>query len=160
MSNIDFLSIPIGKYIQNNLDFGVKLSQPPRIFSVNYFLKDRKGAWLNEKNDKAIWLKWMELRVNDEADALSTPTGSIPFYSDLKSLFTQVLHKQYPKEDYTKQFTTRVNENLEKISRMETIFRTRILDTPAVVFTTLKEQQKRLLDAQRTYGDYISPDEW
>ncbi len=160
MSNIDFLSIPIGKYIQNNLDFGARLPVHPRIFSVNYFLKDRQGAWLNEKNDKEIWLKWMELRVNDEVDALLTPTGNIPLYTDLKNLFAEVLHKQYQKNEYVKQFTTRIPENLEKIQRMETIFRTRILDTPAVVFTVLKDQQKRLLDAQRTYGDYISPEQW
>jgi phosphoenolpyruvate carboxykinase (GTP) len=160
MSNIDFLSIPIGRYIQNNLDFGARLSTPPRIFSVNYFLKDKQGAWLNEKNDKAIWLKWMELRVNDEADAIMTPTGSIPLYADLKTLFTKVLQKEYQKQEYIKQFTTRVPENLEKILRMETIFRTRILDTPAVVYKVLKDQQKRLLEAQRTHGDYISPEQW
>src|SRR4030042_4027852 len=155
MSNIDFLSIPIGKYIQNNLDFGAQTTHPPQSFAVNYFLRDRNGAWLNEKNDKAIWLKWMELRVNDEADALSTPTGSIPLYEDLKRLFAEVLQKQYRKHDYITQFTTRVPENLEKIQRMETIFRTRILDTPNVVFTVLKDQQKRLRDALRNYGEDI-----
>ena len=160
MSNIDFLSIPIGRYIQNNIDFGARTTHPPRIFSVNYFLRDRNGAWLNEKNDKAIWLKWMELRVNDGADALLTPTGSIPLYEDLKTLFAEVLQKQYRKQDYVTQFTTRVPESLERIQRMETVFRTRILDTPDVVFTILKEQQKRLLDAQRAYGAYISPDQW
>jgi hypothetical protein len=41
---------------------------------------------------------------------------------------------------------------------MMTIFQTRVLDTPAIVFTVLKEQQQRLLDAQQTYGDYLSPD--
>lgn len=160
MSNIDFLSIPIGKYIQNNLDFGARLPVPPRIFSVNYFLKDREGGWLNDKNDKAIWLKWMELRVNNEVDALLTPTSNIPLYSDLKTLFEASLHKQYQKQDYIKQFTTRIPENLEKNKRLESIFRTRILDTPAVVLTILKDQQKRLLDARRTYGDYVSPEQW
>jgi phosphoenolpyruvate carboxykinase (GTP) len=160
MSNIDFLSIPIGRYIQNNLDFGARLPVPPHIFSVNYFLKDREGTWLNEKNDKAIWLKWMELRVNDTADAILTPTGNIPLYADLKTLFSEILHKEYQKPDYVKQFTTRIPENLTKIQRMETIFRTRIIDTPAVVFTTIQEQQRRLLEAQRTYGDYISPEQW
>ncbi|HWR26836.1 MAG TPA: phosphoenolpyruvate carboxykinase, partial [Candidatus Thermoplasmatota archaeon] len=98
--------------------------------------------------------------VNDEVDALLTPTGNTPLYTDLKNLFAEVLHKQYQKNEYVKQFTTRIPENLEKIQRMETIFRTRILDTPEVVFTVLKDQQKRLLDAQRTYGDYISPEQW
>jgi phosphoenolpyruvate carboxykinase (GTP) len=160
MSNIDFLSIPIGKYIQNNLDFGAKLPAYPRIFSVNYFLKDKNGVWLNEKNDKGIWLKWMERRVNNEVDALCTPTGKIPLYDDLQNLFESVLQKQYKKQDYIMQFTTRVAKNLAKIQRMEYIFRTRIPDAPVVVFTILKDQQKRLLNAQHTYGDYISPEEF
>ena len=158
MSNIDFLSIPIGRYIQNNLDFGEKLQRSPRIFSVNYFLKDKNGSWLNEKNDKAIWLKWMELRVNNEADALRTPTGYIPTYKDLKKLYIQVLHKHYSQKDYNKQFMIRINENLTKITRMRNIFLTRILDTPSIVFTVLDEQEKRLIGAQRTFGEYITPD--
>lgn len=160
MSNLDFLSIPIGRYIQNNLDFGRRPSQLPHIFSVNYFLKGKDGSWLNEKNDKAVWLKWMELRVNKEVDAICTPTGYIPLFFDLGRLFEKVLHKKYEKHQYVTQFTTRVNENLGKIQRMDTIFRTRVLDTPDIVFRVLKEQQKRLLDAQATYGDYISPEQW
>jgi phosphoenolpyruvate carboxykinase (GTP) len=34
-----FLSIPVGAYVQKNLDFGKDLKKAPRIFSVNYFLK-------------------------------------------------------------------------------------------------------------------------
>jgi phosphoenolpyruvate carboxykinase (GTP) len=98
--------------------------------------------------------------VNDDAETLSTPTGHIPLYSDLKKLFNEVLHKQYTREEYIKQFTVRINENLEKINRMETLFHTRILDTPAVVFSVLKEQQKRLIDTQHRYGAYISPEQW
>ena len=157
MSNIDFLSIPIGRYIQNNLDFGKNLKHSPRIFSVNYFLKDKNGSWLNEKNDKAIWLKWMELRVNNEADSLRTPTGYIPIYNDLKELCNQVLHKNYSQQDYNKQFMIRINENLTKITRMRNIFCTRILDTPSIVFTVLDEQEKRLIEAQQTFGEYITP---
>jgi phosphoenolpyruvate carboxykinase (GTP) len=159
MSNIDFLSIPIGRYIQNNLDFGEALDHPPKIFGVNYFLKDKDGSWLNEKNDKAVWLKWIERRVNDEIDALSAPTGYIPSYTDLETLFTEVLHKRYPRDQYIKQFTIQIKENLSKIDRMMKIFKTRVLDTPEIVFTVLKEQQQRLIDAQRTYGSHLSPEE-
>jgi phosphoenolpyruvate carboxykinase (GTP) len=113
---------------------------------------------LNEKNDKAVWLKWMERRVHHELEVRTTPTGYIPFYPDLKLLFHEVLGKGYTQEDYRRQFTTRVKENLAKIDRMLTIFHTRVLDTPPIVFTVLKEQQKRLLDAQASYGEYISPD--
>jgi phosphoenolpyruvate carboxykinase (GTP) len=113
---------------------------------------------LNEKNDKAIWLKWMELRVNNETNVLQTPTGYIPIYLDLKMLFTQVLHKQYSQQEYNKQFTIRINENLAKITRMREIFQTRILDTPPIVFTVLNEQEKRLIEAQQAHGEYITPE--
>jgi phosphoenolpyruvate carboxykinase (GTP) len=157
MSNIDFLSIPIGRYVGNNLRFGNKLKNPPSIFSVNYFLKHKDGSWLNHKNDKSIWLKWMELRVNNDVDAIKTPTGFIPMYEDLKRLFKTVLNKSYSKKDYVEQFTIRIPENLSKIERMFKIFTDRVQDTPKVLFEILEEQKKRLLEAQEKYGDYISP---
>jgi phosphoenolpyruvate carboxykinase (GTP) len=52
----------------------------------------------------------------------------------------------------------RINENLTKITRMRSIFSTRILDTPSIVFTILDEQEKRLMEAQRSFGEYITPD--
>ena len=51
----------------------------------------------------------------------------------------------------------RIPENLSKIERMFYIFRTRVQDTPKIVFDVLKEQKKRLLEAQRVHGDYIPP---
>lgn len=158
MSNLDFLSIPIGRYIENHLDFGAQLDNPPRIFSVNYFLRDSDGKFLNHKNDKSVWLKWMELRVHKEAEAITTPTGFIPRYEDLKRLFSQTLYKEYSKEDYIKQFTVRIPENLAKIDRLTDIYKTRVLDTPQIVFNVLKDQKERLEKAQSDYGDYISPD--
>ncbi|MCK4261725.1 phosphoenolpyruvate carboxykinase (GTP), partial [bacterium] len=62
MANLVFLSISIGRYIENHLSFGAKLKNPPPIFSVNYFLKDAQGRFLNDMADKKVWLKWMELR--------------------------------------------------------------------------------------------------
>jgi len=157
MSNLDFLSIPIGKYVKDNLEFGKKLKASPRIFSVNYFLRDKDGNWLNHKNDKAIWLKWMELRVNDDVEAIETPTGFIPYYDDLKRLFKEVLDKDYSKKDYINQFKIRIPENLSKIERMKEIFTKRVNDAPDILFKFLEEQKQRLTDAQEKYGDYISP---
>jgi phosphoenolpyruvate carboxykinase (GTP) len=158
MSNLDFLSIPIGRYVQDNLDFGKELDKAPKVFSVNYFLRDKDGKWLNHKNDKRIWLKWMELRVNGDCEAIETPTGYIPKYEDLKRLFKEVYDKEYSKEDYVKQFTLRIPENLSKIARLMEIYKTRVLDTPDIVFTVFEEERKRLIEAQQKYGDYIEPD--
>lgn len=158
MSNLDFLSIPVGKYIQINLDFARDLKKPPKIFSVNYFLKGKDGKFLNEKTDKRVWYKWMELRVHNEIEAIETPVGRIPRYEDLKKLFKEVLNKNYKKEDYIEQFTIRISENLAKIDRIIDIYKTKVHDTPQIVFEVLEAERRRLLDYQKKYGHYIEPD--
>ncbi len=157
MSNLDFLSIPIGKYIENHLNFGRGLKNPPPIFSVNYFLKDANGDFTNDKTDKAVWLKWMELRSHHEVEVIKTPTGLIPEYEDLKRLFKQVLNKDYAEKDYAKQFTVRIAENVAKIERVMAFYETEVPDTPEILFTILEEQRQRLKMAREKYGDYISP---
>jgi len=159
MSNLDFLSISIGRYIENHLNFGASLKNPPLIFSVNYFLKGSDGNFMNSKADKAVWLKWMELRAHKEVGAIETPTGFIPKYQDLKKLFKEVLGRDYSKEDYLKQFTLRVPENLAKIDRIMGIYK-KIPDTPQILFKLLEEQRQRLNKAREKYGDYISPDKF
>lgn len=160
MSNLDFLSITWERYIEKHLEFGAMLNEPPPIFSVNYFLRDSEGNFMNDKADKAVWLKWMELRSHKEIGAVKTPTGLIPKYEDLKRLFKEVLEKNYSKEDYIRQFTLRVPENLAKIDRLIKIYTIDIFYTPTSVFRLLREQRQRLLVAREKYGDYISPFEF
>ena len=158
MANLDFLSIPLAKYIENHIKFGAGLKNPPLIFSVNYFLKDKNGRFLNDREDKAVWLKWMVLRVGRKIGAIKTPTGLIPRYEDLKRLFGEVLGKEYSKDDYVAQFTLRIPRHLEKIDRIADIYRTKVPGTPEIVFRILEEQKQRLVDAKRKYGDYVSPE--
>jgi phosphoenolpyruvate carboxykinase (GTP) len=159
MSIQDFISIPMGRNVQNNLDFGAKLQKQPIIFGVNYFLRDiESGKYLNTPHDKHVWVKWMELRVHNEAGAIKTPTGYIPKYEDLKKLFKQVLNKDYAREDYIKQFTIRVPENLAKIERVQRFYQENVTDTPLELFGILYLQRQRLIEAKEKYGDYISPE--
>jgi phosphoenolpyruvate carboxykinase (GTP) len=159
MSIQDFISIPLGKNVHNNLEFGRKLKKQPLVFGVNYFLKEvGNGKFLNTPHDKHVWVKWMELRVHNEAGAIKTPTGYIPKYEDLKKLFKQVLDKSYSKEDYIKQFTIRVPENLAKIERVSRFYQENVTDTPLELFGILYLQRQRLMEAKEKYGDYISPE--
>ena len=158
MSNLDFLSIPIGRYIRDNLDIGDRLKHPPRIFSVNYFLKDKAGRFLNQKNDKKIWYKWIELRIHGDVEAIETPTGRIPHYRDLAKLFQKILGQEYSQQDYDRQFTLRVKGNLDKIERIEKIYRTRVGDPPDVLFGELEKQRQRLLQAADRHGAEIPPE--
>lgn len=159
MSNMDFLSIPLGKYLNMNLEFGRKLAEPPLVFSVNYFLKDKENRFLNSIQDKRIWLKWMKLRVDKSVKALLAPTGLIPAYEDLKALFRNILDREYLYQDYLRQFTLRIPENLSKIERIENIYKD-LKDIPACLFEELKAQKQRLGDFQKLYGDYVNPEKF
>jgi len=157
MSNLDFVSIPLGRYIQNHLDFGACVEAPPLIFAVNYFQRDKDGCYLTLKTDKSVWVKWMELRVNGDVDARETPTGYIPVFEDLLPLFKNVLHRGYTERQYVEQFTLRVSENIAKIDRIEHIYRTQVPDTPQIVFDVLEAQRARLEETQKKCGAYVSP---
>jgi phosphoenolpyruvate carboxykinase (GTP) len=157
MSNLDFLSIPLGKYIQNNLDFAEDIDNPPLIYSVNYFLKNEKGKYLNGMADKLVWIMWAELRINNEVEGIETPTGIIPLYEDMKKLFKKHLKADYTEDDYVKQFTYRIPENLAKLDRVEKVYRDKVPDTPAIVYETFNVVRKRLEIARQQYGENISP---
>ncbi len=160
MSIQDFISIPLGKNVRNNLDFGKKVENPPVVFGVNYFLQDKQGNYLNDPKDKHVWVKWMELRVHDEVGAIQTPTGCIPEYEDLRKLFKQVRDKDYTKEEYVRQFSIRVPENMAKIKRVRRFYKKNVTYTPESVFWVLNQQYERLLNAKEKYGNYISPDKF
>ncbi len=144
MANLDFLSIPIGKYVENHLDFVKGLERPQIIFGVNYFLKDEKGDYLTGMHDKRVWLKWMELRVHDDVEVTETPIGLFPKYKDLKRLFRDLLDKDYAEEDYKKQFSIRIPENLAKIDRVTKIYEQDFPDAPGILIKVLKDQRKKL----------------
>ncbi|MEM2028301.1 MAG: phosphoenolpyruvate carboxykinase (GTP) [Candidatus Bathyarchaeia archaeon] len=161
MSNQDFISIPLSQYIKNYLEFGRRLKKPPLVFGANYFLRDLKtGVFLNSRRDKHVWIKWIELRVHGDVGAVKAPTGLIPRYEDLARLFSQVLDKNYTIEDYRRQFTIRVPENLRKIERVKSFWRNKVLNAPEEVFQILDQQSERLIKARELFGDYIPPDKF
>lgn len=157
MANLDFLSIPIGRYIQNNLEIVNGIKDTPVIFHVNYFLRGKGGKYLNGMQDKHVWIKWMELRVNREKGAVETPIGYIPKYEDLRVLFKEVLNKKYSKAEYEEQFKLRIPEKIAKIERIKEIYHTKVFDTPHCLMKALEEQKNRLEECRKKYGNYVSP---
>lgn len=154
MSNMDFLSMSVGRYIDNNLKFASDIKRPI-VFGTNYFLK-KDGQFLNGKLDKSIWIKWMDLRANGEAEALDAAYGKLPIYDDLQRLFKEVLDEEYTKEQYITQFSVNTTALLAKLDRMEEIYAT-IDDTPEEMKKQMTEQRQRLEDLKAAKGDIISP---
>jgi phosphoenolpyruvate carboxykinase (GTP) len=154
MSNMDFLSMSVGKYIQNNLEFAKDIKRP-KVFGTNYFLKKDK-KYLNGMLDKAVWVKWMELRIHGDAEALDAGYGLIPKYEDLKRLFKEVRDKDYSEADYVEQFKIRIPELLAKLDRMEDIYAS-VQEKPQAMTDEMAAQRQRLEDLKAAKGDYISP---
>ena len=155
MSNMDFLSMSVGRYIQNNLDFASEIERP-KVFGTNYFLK-KDGDYLNGKLDKSVWVKWMELRIHGDVETLDAAYGMIPKYEDLKALFKQVLDEDYTEADYVAQFMINIPQCLAKLDRMEEIYSTKVKDTPETMKAEMKAQRERLEALKAAKGDYVSP---
>ena len=153
---LDFLSISPGKFVELHFKFGENLTIKPRVFSVNYFLKDEAGRYIADKVDKRVWLKWMELRVHGESDAIRTPAGFIPVYQDLVKLFDVYLGKEYSEERYVKEFSLRVDQLIEKVERIWSIY-SNIPDTPRRLFDILLEQKRRLEETRASLGSIVHP---
>ncbi|RKY33448.1 MAG: hypothetical protein DRP78_07440 [Candidatus Omnitrophota bacterium] len=160
MANLDFLSMPMGNYIQNYLNFSQGLDVVPAVFGVNYFIRGNNGEYLTDKQDKRVWLKWMELKIHGEVAVIKSPIGFLPVYEDLQKLFKQVLDQDYSKEMYNQQFMLRVSENIKKVERIVEIYRGTVTDVPEVLFGVLDEQRIRLKNALEKYGAYILPEQF
>ncbi|HRG65903.1 MAG TPA: phosphoenolpyruvate carboxykinase (GTP), partial [Saprospiraceae bacterium] len=81
---LPFLGYHIGDYLNHWLQFGRDLPNAPRIFSVNWFLKDENGQfeWPGfGQNMRA--LQWIINRVKGRASAVECPIGWIPRYRDM-----------------------------------------------------------------------------
>ncbi len=157
MANLDFLVVPLGKYLKNHRKFGNRLKHCPKVFSTNYFLKGKDGKYLNGMLDKKVWVIWAEGRTQGDYDAIETPIGYLPKYDDLKTLFKLELDKDYSQEDYTAQFKLKIKKLLDKLDRMEKMYKTE-KDIPKFFWEVLIKQRSELNKLLKKYGkDFILP---
>ena len=157
MANLDFLVVPLGKYLKNHRKFGNRLKHCPKVFSTNYFLKGKDEKYLNGMLDKKVWVIWAEGRTQGDFDAIETPIGYLPKYDDLKALFKLELDKDYSQEDYTEQFKLKIKKLLDKLDRMEEMYKTE-KEIPKFFWEVLTKQRSELNKLWKKYGkDDILP---
>ncbi|MFX0028267.1 MAG: phosphoenolpyruvate carboxykinase (GTP) [Candidatus Hermodarchaeota archaeon] len=157
MANLDFIVVSLGKYLKNHQEFGNKLVTCPKVFATNYFLKNKDGKYLNGILDKLCWVLWAEGRTQNDYEAIKTPIGYLPKFSDLKILFKEYLNKEYTETEYIEQFSIRIKELLEKLDRIESFFR-KEKDVPHFFWDILNEQRNNLIELRNEYGmEIISP---
>jgi phosphoenolpyruvate carboxykinase (GTP) len=96
---LPFLGYHIGDYLNHWLQFGRDLPNAPRIFNVNWFLKDENGnfEWPGYGQNMRV-LKWIIKRVKGKASAVECPIGWVPRYRDID--FTGM--EEFTRESYRK----------------------------------------------------------
>ncbi len=157
MAIMDFLSYPLGRYTMNNILFGETTTDPPRIFSNNYFLKNPEGRFMTSKLAKKVWLHWAEGRIHGEYDTYETPTGRIPRYEDLAVLFRRHLDEDFSKEDYDYLFSFRCAAWIGKLERTKAFYAKMDPNTPGEFFEYWDRTISRIREAGRRFGDVIPP---
>jgi phosphoenolpyruvate carboxykinase (GTP) len=84
MAMLPFCGYHMADYFDHWLTLGRQLPQPPRIFRVNWFLKDESGklVWPGYGENMRV-LKWIVERAQGHGYAVETPIGWMPRYQDL-----------------------------------------------------------------------------
>jgi phosphoenolpyruvate carboxykinase (GTP) len=95
---LPFCGYHMADYFNHWLDFGRKLQSPPRIFSVNWFRKDKEGNFLWPGfSDNMRVLKWVIERVRGQANAVESPIGWMPRYENMDWTGSDFTSEQFDK---------------------------------------------------------------
>ncbi len=84
MAMLPFCGYHMGDYFAHWLDMGKKISNPPKVFNVNWFRLDDNGKfiWPGYGENMRV-LNWILDRCNGKADARKTAIGYVPNVNDI-----------------------------------------------------------------------------
>ncbi len=84
MAMLPFCGYDMGTYFDHWLSMQGRMTQPPKIFTVNWFRKDQDGKWLwPGYGENMRVLRWVIERALGRVGALETPLGWSPREADL-----------------------------------------------------------------------------
>ena len=84
MAMLPFCGYNMGDYWQHWLDMGKEITNPPKIFNVNWFRTDEEGnfVWPGFGDNLRV-LEWILKRADEKIDAKETEIGYIPYAEDI-----------------------------------------------------------------------------
>jgi phosphoenolpyruvate carboxykinase (GTP) len=164
-ANAPFIPGALSDYMEAQFKFfnSAKFSDAgrPIMAGLNYFLthENRQGpgkGLLGEKRDVKAWLGWLELFANRDVEAIATPIGYLPKYSDLKPLFAAI-GKEYPKNLYDMQFALYVDKIVSRIDLQSEAY-SKEEGIPPRLFEIYNQQKAELLALKAQHGPIVAID--
>ncbi|MDD5746812.1 MAG: phosphoenolpyruvate carboxykinase (GTP) [Candidatus Omnitrophica bacterium] len=140
MAMLPFCGYNMADYFSHWLGMGAKMTNPPKIFHVNWFRTDENGKFLWPGfGDNLRVLEWILERCNNTAGAVKTPIGYIPKVNEIDK---RGLH--LPKENMEKVFSISRKEWREELKGIKEFFREFGEDLPDELWQEYKALKKRL----------------
>jgi len=140
MAMLPFCGYNMGDYFQHWLNIGRKASNPPKIFTANWFRVDENGNFLWPGFGENIRiLKWIIDRVHNNVSAKETPIGLIPNYEDL-----ELSGINLTKEMYDKLFAININEWKQEIDDIEKFLNQFGARMPKEIWAEFKDLKSKL----------------
>lgn len=141
MAMLPFCGYHMGEYFQHWLEMGINLKNPPRIFSVNWFRKNKEGKfiWPGFGENMRV-LQWITERVlhsgTHNNNGLMAPIGFMPRYRDINWNGLA-----FSDQDFAELMNLETNKWLDEILHQVDFFETLVDHLPPVFL----EIQKRLI---------------
>ncbi len=153
MSILDFVAIPLGKYIQNNLDFAARPTKPPADLRRQLLPQGRRRQVPQRHAGQGTSGSSGWNCASTARPAPSAPPPAAPARTRTsRTSSSRCSRRTTPRRTTSQQFTIRIPQNLAKLDRIEQVYRSQVADTPAAVFEVLRAQRQRLEDARPSTG--------
>ena len=140
MAMLPFCGYNMGDYFGHWLEMGKRIARPPKIFRVNWFLKDDGGKFIWPGfGDNIRVFKWILERIRGGGTAMETPLGYMPTEDaiDMRGL-------SLPEASKRQLLFVDRREWLNAADRMEGFFKPFGPRMPEAVWNELKAFRKRM----------------